>query len=204
MGTEYKSDNSLRDYIVGNATGYSYNVWSGVGAGHHRPFQPTPPPKPPKKPEAPKVVVTAGAIPRLTQGGDLTAVSTDTDDFASRFATAMYGQLERLGSKIAPYLWVVALAGALAGILAAYRLGLSGLPSPWVNLALGAVSGGVAALLSVAALGVLAAVSIFVVHCTLVATIFALRIAMGLAVVMVALYVVSFFYPDLAQFLSKW
>lgn len=205
MGTEFKSDGSLGDYIYGQATGHSYNAWSNVGAQHHQPFRPTIPPRPAPKPQAQTV---AGTVPPVQPSSQPFAVTggdySGPYGLASMAADTLYAGLRKVVAAITPYLWVFAVFGALVGVWAAVHIGLSILPSTWMNLALGAVGGVAAALLSIAALGALAGVAIFVLYVIMVFSIWLLKLAAGAAVIYAVLYILSFFVPEIAESLPRW
>lgn len=206
MGTEYKTDNSLGDYITGWATGHAYNAWSAQGAQHHKPYTPPPLPQPNNKKQtvAPPQPV---APPIYTKPEEYSVVG---HHYSGPYAIAawvmdqLFRALLKVEQAIIPYLWVVALAAALAGAVGAGYLKFSVFSSLPLNLLTGAALGVVGAGLLLLALKVVATVMILAINVVMSLSIFGMMIAGIGALAAAAVYLMSFFVPELVVLFPEW
>lgn len=206
MGTDYKADNSLGDYITGWATGHSYNVWSAQGAQHHKPYTPPPIPRAPTK--------NSSAVPMHPVTGPVNTgpenYSVAGHDYSGPYGIAawvtdqLFRALFKVEKAITPYLWVIAVAGALAGATAAAYFAIAIFPSQLLNLTLGAVFGVVGAGLALAALKIVATITILAINAVMSLSIFGLMLAGIGALAAAAVYLMSFFVPELAGLFPEW
>lgn len=206
MGTEYKTDNSLGDYITGLATGHAYNVWSAQGAQHHKPYTPPPLPHAPTK-SSTAVPIPPVTVPLNVPPEDYSVVGHDYSGpygIAAWVMDQLFRALFKVEKAITPYLWVIALAGALTGAMAAGYFGIAIFPSQLLNLAVGAVVGVFGAALALAALKILATITILAINVVMSLSIFGLMLAGIGALAAAAVYLMSFFVPELAGLFPEW
>ncbi|WP_150120210.1 MULTISPECIES: hypothetical protein [unclassified Sulfitobacter] len=134
----------------------------------------------------------------------------DGHDYSGPYGIAAWvtDQLFRILLKvekaITPYLWAIMLAGALAGATAAAYFAIAIFPSQLLNLAVGAVFGVVATGLTLVALKMFATVTIFAINVVMSLSIFGLMLAGIAALVAAAVYLMSFFVPELAGLFPEW
>lgn len=206
MGTEYKTDNSLGDYITGWATGHSYNVWSGQGSQHHKPYSPPPLPNAPThRPTA--APVQSANVPVNTQPENYSVVGHDYSGpygIAAWVMDQLFRALLKVEKAIIPYLWAIAIAGALAGAMTAGYFGIAVFSSQLLNFAVGATVGVLGAGVALIALKIFATVTILAINLVMSLSIFGIMIAGIGALAAAALYLMSFFIPELAGLFPNW